>query len=284
MDRKNGKLGLILPSVLLYSILIFGGLFIIFKESLGYIPKLGLNEISLKYYINVLDKTHFRSMVYAIAIAVVSSGFSMIIGAFIAYRMTRSQSIKSSMLFIRFGMVLPYLYMIFIVTLSFSQSGLLSRLCHNLGLITSTDVFPNLIYGFWGIVLTFTLKGIPFVALLTYNVMRQISSRFDDVALTLGGSKWQIFKTIYLPLTRDTIVWSGMVLYIYQIGAFEVPYLLNKIKYQSFAVKIYSSYLSPKISDIPQTMALSILLFFVGLITSALYAIALRYLIKKVAE
>lgn len=284
MDRTFRKLGLILPSVLLYSILIIGGILLVFKESLGYIPNLGLDQVSLNHYIHAIDKNHMISMMYAIAIAVVSSCLSMVGGSLLAFKLTKMKTIRLSMFFIRLGMVLPYLYMVFIVMLTFSQSGLISRLLYGLGLVDGTSSFPNLIYGFWGIVLTFSLKGIPFVGLVTYNVMAQISSDFHDVASTLGAGKWQVFRTIYLPLSRDTIVWSGMVLYIYQLGAFEVPYLLNKLKYQSFSVKVYSSYLSPNIGQIPHTMALSIILFVVGILTSIIYAISLRSMIKKVTR
>lgn len=285
MDQKFRRVMHLLPIMTLYIVLIGGGLLLLVKDSLGYIPKLGFHQVTLSHYKSiVMDRHLLGQLAYSLRIAGISAILSMTIGTWVAYTMTGKKSDKpSSIVIMRIGMILPYLYMVFIVLLVFSQSGLVSRVFNGLNITSSTNDFPNLVYGSTGIILTYTLKGVPFVIFLVYNVMNQIKS-YDDVASTLGSSKWQVFRRIYLPLSRDTIVWSGMVLFIFDLGAFEVPFLLSKIKQQGYAVKIYSSYLAPSIQQIPYTMAMTMVLFLVGIGSVFIFALATRWFIRQVAK
>ena len=210
----------------------------------------------------------------------------MILGTLIAYKLTISTNVKLKKkmnYIIRLGMVLPYLYMVFLVILFFGQSGLLSRLLYHLNLISEPSSFPNILYGRYGfgIIIVYVLKGLPFVVLLVLNIMSKISGTYNDVAMTLGSSKSQIFRKIYLPLSRDTIVWSGMVLVAYDLGSFEVPYIFAHLKHKSFSVMLYSEYLKPSISSIPTTMSMTVILFGISLMTVVGFALITRYLIGR---
>ncbi len=288
MDRKYRKIVLLLPISMMYLMLIGGGFYVVLKESLGIIPNLGFTDLTFTYFSDILEQDDMMiSMMYSVGIAAISAILSMFIGTFIAYRMTQSKHGNMKSLIqhlLRFGMILPYLYMVFIVMLFFSQSGLVSRLLNVLGLVNNTQSFPNLIYGSMGIVLVYVLKGIPFVIFLVINVMNKISRDYEGVARTLGSNSIQILKRIYLPLSKDTIVWAGMVLYAYDLGSFEVPYILSQIKHQSFSVKLYSSYLNPSLSSVPETMAMTIILFGVGIVTVALFALVTRTLIGRTSR
>ena len=287
MDRKYWKLVLLTPITLLYSLLIGGGFWIILKESFGNIPTLGFEDVTFSYYSKAMyTNGFFHSVLFAIYLAVVSSVLSMVIGTWTAYRLTRAKNQKLKRLInsiMGLGIVLPYLYMVFLTMLFFSQSGVISRLLHALNLIHLPSDFPNLLYGRLGIgiIIVYVLKGIPFVTLLTMNVMSQISIDFEQVAMTLGGNNKQIFKKIYLPLSRDTIVWSGMVLFAYDLGSFEVPYIFSNLKSKSFSVMLYSEYLKPSIASIPITMAMTVILFGIGIISVILFALLVRTVIRR---
>ena len=290
MDRKYRKLVLLTPITLLYSLLIGGGFWIILKESFGIIPTLGFEEMTFSYYLEAMNMNgFFHSVFYAIYLAVVSSVLSMMIGTWIAYRLTRSknQRLKGVINSIMgLGIILPYLYMVFITMLFLSQSGLISRGLYMLNVIEFPSDFPNLLYGRLGIgiIIVYVLKGIPFVTLLTLNVMSQISINFEQVAMTLGGNNKQIFKKIYLPLSRDTIVWSGMVLFAYDLGSFEVPYIFSNLKTRSFSVMLYSEYLKPSITSIPTTMAMTVILFGIGIVSVILFALFVRTIIRRLHQ
>lgn len=281
MDRKFNKVVLLTPISLLYMLLIGGGFFIVIKESLGSIPNLGFKQLTWHYYYEVIREDSFlKSILYSLGLAFSSSFISVVIGTIVAYKMTYT-TLRKSISGFRLGMVLPYLYMVFLVMLFFSSSGVVSRMMYHTGFITVPNDFPNLIYGWGGIVLVFILKGIPFVGLLVLNVMSRINEDFNDVGMTLGSNRLSLFRKIYLPLSQDTIVWSGMVLFAYDLGSFEVPYIFTQIKRQSFSVKLYSAYLNPSIESVPMTMAMTVILFVVGLLSIVVYGLLLRGFIRR---
>lgn len=281
MGQKFSRVMLLTPISLLYMLLIGGGFFIVIKESFGIIPNIGFNQVTWAYYYDVItDESFIRSIFYSVVIAITASFLSMVIGTLIAYKMTYTNYLKSLSGF-RLGMVLPYLYMVFLVILFFSGSGVVSRMMYHMKLISLPNDFPNLIYGWGGIVLVFVLKGVPFVTLLVFNVMGRINEDYNDVAMTLGSNRLNVFRRIYLPLSQDTIVWSGMVLYAYDLGSFEVPYILTQVRQQSFSVKLYSEYLSPNIESVPVTMAMTVVLFVVGIVSIVIYGFLMRSVIRR---
>jgi len=170
--------------------------------------------------------------------------------------------------------------MVFISVLVFSRTGILSRLLFSLGAIENLDQFPQLIYNKsgLGVILVFVLKGTPFVTLYVVNVMDKVKGDFQSVAETLGANKLQRLRYLYLPLCSNAIVWSVIILFAYNMGAFEVPFLFLGQSNIPLSVKLYSAYIDPHIQMIPYTMALNILLLILGTTGVALYA----YLLKKV--
>lgn len=284
MDKRVRSVILLTPISLLYAVLIGGGFFIVIKESFGYIPNLGFDQLSFEYYKAVVQAPGFiRSLVMSLLTATIAASLSMILGAFFAFILARSKKpiiVKRASALMRFGIIMPYLYMVFLVSLFFSQSGLVSRLLHVFTNHQPQD-FPNLIYGSSGVVLVFVLKGVPFVTMLVYNVMSNIKNDYGDVAMTLGSKRSHLFRKLYMPLAKDTIVWTGMVLFAYDLGSFEVPYILSQLKSQTFSVKLFSEYLSPNISSIPLTMAMTVVLFLVGIISVTIFALTTRYLIGR---
>jgi len=283
MRSKTAPLLLLMPILLLYGVLIGGGLLHTFVESLGYIPAVGLHEISFSAYRLNLGDSFAGSMLFSIAIAFVSSSLSTILGFLIACVMTNSghhpiRTLTQRML--QVGVILPYLYVIFMATTFFGQSGMISRVFHLLNITTEPKDFPRLILDPAGIgmILVFVLKGTPFVALFSFNILSHVSSRYGHVARTLGASGLTILKRIYLPLCSSGLVWSSSVLFAYNLGSFEVPYLMGSLRPVTLSAKLYSSFISPDIRDIPQTMAANILLLALGLVALTLYAMLVRRL------
>jgi len=276
---------LFMPVLILYLIFIGGGFFRSFIESLGYLQFLGLTKLSLEYYKAVLNhKDFFIDLWFSIRIAFISSLTSTILGVIIAYCIaeTKSGALKSAAVkAINTGLILPYLYSIFLAMTFFSQAGFVSRVLYQLKIISGTEDFPGLLYdpSGAGIMIAFVFKGIPFVALFTTNVMAHISGEFGDAARSLGAGKLRILRKVYLPLSSTVIVWCACILFAYYLGSFEVPYILGSLSPRALSSRLYSLYINPDIFKIPQTMALSILIFAIGIITTAAYAVLLKKLI-----
>jgi molybdate transport system permease protein len=51
----------------------------------------------------------------------------------------------------------------------------------------------------------------PFLVLSVEAGLRQLDSRFEDVARTLGGSRWYVFRRVTLPSIKPSLI-AGLVL------------------------------------------------------------------------
>lgn len=287
MGQKSRGLIRLGPMFVLYTFFIIGGIVNIGIESLGYIPNLGFLDVHFGYYAEILmGPGMFGNTLYSLFIALVSATLSIIIGVVVAFWLVRTSqhSIRRVATgFLSIGVILPYLYMVFLVIVTFTRSGILSRWLNAAGVIGGIDGMPSLVYGNYGIgiIITFVLKGFPFVALMAMNVMSGINDNYSDVASTLGCSERKLLQRIYLPLSSDVVIWSGAVLFTYQMGAFEVPYLLGQLKTRTLSSLLYSSYISPDIRHIPITAAMTIILFLISLIAICVYAFVLRGIIRR---
>ena len=164
MGERSRPIGYLLPIIILYVVLIGGGLYKVLLESLGYIPALGMTDVTLQHYTHILSSPGFvRDLLFTLFIALTAATISVVTGTLLAFKLTRTQIpwLKSMVARVmQFGMILPYLYMIFIVTLLFSKTGIYSRFLYSLGLIDGLNQFPTLVYEPYGIgiLLVFILK------------------------------------------------------------------------------------------------------------------------------
>jgi putative spermidine/putrescine transport system permease protein len=98
-------------------------------------------------------------------------------------------------------MLLPHFVAGYIVVLFFAQSGWISSLFYQLGLISDRAQFPILVidaYGI-GIILTYIWKEVPFVILMLLPVYYQLDQNYEQVVRTLGGRRWQVFRDAEWP-------------------------------------------------------------------------------------
>ncbi len=276
----------LLPMILLFGIFLVGGILQVFWESMGHIPALGMNRISVDAYVDIVQEPNFLiNMSFSLVLALISASIATITGVLIAYGIYLSKSKYIQVLIkkiLQMGLMLPYLYMVLLVILSIGKTGFLSRLLYQLGFIEGIKEFPELVYhpyGF-GIILVFILKGAPFVALFTLNILNEINTGYGEIAKTLGGNHSSILLKIYLPFLSESIVWCASILLVYQIGSFEVPFLLGTNEPITLSSKLYSLYIHSDIQTIPKTMAMNIIILIISTITVFLYSILLKTIMK----
>ncbi|MBB6215519.1 putative spermidine/putrescine transport system permease protein [Anaerosolibacter carboniphilus] len=284
--KKSIPYLLILPIVLLYGIFIGGGLIGIVQESLGHIPVIGLEGFTMKYYRLIISQKYFiKSFLYSIYIASAAAVIATVLGVMIAYAFVMCQS-KSIQRIVKkalqFGLILPYLYGIFLAMILLNQTGFFARLLYNTGVIRESASFPELIFDrkAIGIIWVFVFKGTPFIALFVMNVMARIGNTYGDVARSLGSGSLTILRKIYLPLSSNSIIWTSSIIFAYALGSFEVNYLLSSISPVPISAKLYSLFIHPDLTVIPQTMALSVMLFVIGVSLVGVYSFLLRFVLK----
>lgn len=242
--------------------------------------------LSFFHYRRLLNQSGFWiNLFYSLYLAVAASLLATVIGTMAAYGIATSETALIRRLTERVmqaGLVLPYLYAVFLAFLILGQAGLLSRLALALGAIDSQEAFPALIFdpAGLGMIWVYTFKGIPFVTLMSLTVMTRINRQYNEVARTLGAGKMERLLKIYLPLCRRVILWSCLVLFAYALGSFEVPHLLSAFSPRPLSASLYSLYLRPGIASYYEAMAQGMLMLVFGGIVAGLYLSLLNKLLK----
>jgi putative spermidine/putrescine transport system permease protein len=225
------------------------------------------------------------NLIFSLYVALTASFVSMVLGIITAYcyivvRHNRIKKITLSML--QLALMLPYVFAISLGMLFLAKTGLLSRFLYQVGILHDFTVFPALIFDQLGIGIlwVYVFKGTPFVAVFVMNGMRQVSPSYAQVAKTLGAGNFMMLRKIYLPLCAKTIVWATVVLFAYQLGSFEVPYLLSPISPLPLSAQLYSLYHQTEGDGVPKAMAMSLIILVSGGLVGGLYALGLYKLVR----
>ncbi len=282
MGRRNHRIialiGYFGVPILVYGLLIFGGLYLVARESLGYIPAFGMVDVTFGYYIDVLSSRIFlRGTLFSVYLAVVSTLLSTVIGVYLAQYMVFTKRLWIRRLVngsSRILVILPYLYMVYLVIFTFSDTGFLARLLHIVGVDNGIGILFDPL-GI-GMILSFVLKGAPFVVVYVLGVMDNVKKEYAVVSRNLGASHYLTVRSIYIPLCKTSILWCAGVLFAYTMGSFEVPMLLSTASQNTLSVSMYRLYTGTSIADIPSSMAMNIYLLIVNIVAGGLFVLGLN--------
>lgn len=161
---------------------------------------------------------------------------------------------------------------IFILNI-FSKSGLLARILSALDLISSQEQFINLVYDKYGIgiILAYLWKEIPFIIYFAISIMANINDSLGEAAINLGASKWETFRKVTLPLCKNTILSGFLIIFVFALGAYEIPQLLGPTLPKALPVLSYIQYIHPNLQNRPYAMALNGIIILISLISALLY-------------
>lgn len=249
-------------------------------QSLGYFPAIGLNEVTFRYYQEVLnDKGFLASLRFSLYTSFIASAIAIIIGVLLSYAILQFRN-KRQMVenLFRLPVIVPHLVVVLLMINTLSQTGIFSRLFYHIRLINDHSQFPAILYGKngIGIMLVYIWKGIPFVAITTYGILSKVSNKLSDVACNLGANKRQVFFYVFLPLIMPSILSSFIIIFAFSFGAYEVPLLLGPTSPKTLSVQAFIEYNDPVLYNRPYAMVINILMIII--------AIALTWLYMKVFE
>jgi putative spermidine/putrescine transport system permease protein len=273
---------LLSPALLVILGIFITGIILGFVQSLGYFPVIGLEDFTLKYYMDILSDGEFLSSLrFSLYISIVSSIAAVILGVGLAYLMLKNKH-KNGMekVLYKLPIIVPHIVAALLVYNILSQSGILPRLFYSLGLISSQEQFPELIFdrGGIGIITAYLWKEIPFVAMVVYTVLGNINDKLTEVALNLGARQSQVFWHVLLPMAMPSILSSFIIIFAFSFGAFEVPYLLGPTGPKALAVKAYIEYSNPDLINRPYAMAINSMITIISIALVWLYEKSFRVL------
>ena len=283
----------ITPYILLVPQLILGAIFIIglgtgIIQSLGVIPAFGLTEPTLKYYKEILTRSDIlQSLKYSLYIAFVSAFFATSIGTILCAILVNLRQVKGKVMrVVQIPIIVPHVIVALFAINILSQNGILARLGAQLGLISEQQQFPLLLYDGHGIgvILAYLWKEIPFIVYFVIALMANISDSLGEAATNLGANRIQVFWKITLPLCMNTILSGFLIIFVFALGAYELPFILGATLPRALPVLAYIEYSKPDLLARPYAMAINGLMIAVSCSVAVIYYILLSRSTKKLAS
>jgi len=280
------------PYLLLVPQLILGAVFIIglltgIIQSLGMIPAFGLTEPTFDYYKEVLTRPEtMQSLKYSLYIAFVSAFFATAVGVFICALLVGKNKTKGKVVrVVQLPIIVPHIVVALFVVNILSQNGILARVCAMIGIISDQQQFPMLLYDSHGVgvIIGYLWKEIPFIAYFVIALMANINGSLGEAAINLGANKIQTFMKVTLPLCMNTILSGFLIIFVFALGAYELPYILGATTPKALPVLAYIEYSKPDLLARPYAMAINGIIIIISLLAAVVYYILLNRSVKKLA-
>jgi len=285
MKHKTTIFLLLLPFLLITGI-VLTAVWNVLVQSFGYIPAFGLTKPTLAYYLQVFTRTDFLSAVWvSLKIALWSAVFSTILGVLVSMALIRCRKTTGGFLYaVRLPILVPHAVVAVFVIQILSQTGLIARLGYSLGLLQDPSRFPQLLYtpGYWGTILAYLWKEIPFVAYFVLAFMSSISETLGEAAENLGASSLRSFWEVTLPLSVPVISRAFLIIFIFAFGGYELPLLLGSTLPKALSVQTYLVYMSPDLLHRPLSMAMNGVVLLLSAGMALLYSMVVSRLNRKI--
>lgn len=268
------------PAVVVPAALFVGGLVLGLAQSFNYFPVVGMNDFSLDAYGEVISRAGFlRSLALTVLVSGVTTGVTLVLGFLTALTLRRRLFARRALLFVyQLPLTMPYLVVAVGMMMLVDQSGLLARVLYHLGIITEPAQFPALVHDDRGvaIILVYVWKQVPFIGLIALAVLQSIGADYEQLARSLGATRFQTLRHILLPLVAPALVPASIIIFAFTFGSFEVPLLLGKSFPSMLSVFAYRLYTDADLAVRPQAMAAGMFI--------ALCVLSLVYVYRRAAR
>ena len=212
---------LLLPALLLLALLFAYPLLGIVNRSVykaGYTLDFYRQIFRVPVYLQVLGATFKVSALVTIV--------CLALGYPLAYMLATRRPRTAQLLMII--VVLPFFTSIIVRTYAWmvllGRNGIVNQYLIALGL---TDKPLAFLYNQAGVVIGMSYVLLPYMVLTVYSVMRGIDPGLVRAAHSLGASRFQAFRRVFLPLSLPGIAGGTLLVFILSLGFFITPALMG---------------------------------------------------------
>jgi len=252
------------PALLIILLLFGGGLFLGLLQALGSLDSKELFFISFSHFQNVLGDPDFTtSLALTLYISLTSTLIAATVSVLLALGLMQWAANNRFINFVlQIPLTVPHLVIAISMIFLLAPSGLISRICSFLGLISNSSSFPLLVNDELGIgILTvYIWKEIPFITFMLLAVLKNMGSELLEVGSTLKASKLQRFLYITLPILLPSLGAACLIVFAFTFGAFEVPYLLGRTFPNVLPVWAYKNYSDIDLLARPEGIAIGLII------------------------
>jgi iron(III) transport system permease protein len=171
---------------------------------------------------SVLDPGHQTAFVNSLILAAVVGALGTALGFLFALTAVRAGLGRRWLTFLDAAALLPLVSPPFTTSIaiifSFGPKGFITH-----GLLGLSNVSA---YGFWSTALAETLTYFPIAYLTLRPILAAIDPNLEEMAFSLGGSRWRIFRTVTLPLAVPGFANAFLLLFAASLADFATPLIL----------------------------------------------------------
>lgn len=266
---------LLAPAVVVLAGLFGAGMLLGAALSFGYSPFADDNVVSFDHYGTVIGDDRFvASLILTFQIAFISTVLSMILAVWIAMVLRkRFRGTGLGTFIFQIPLPVPHLVAASGILLLVTQSGILSRVLVAGNLTERAADFPVLTFDRWGIsiILTYLWKEVPFIGLVVLAVLKGVGPQYEELAMTLGATRWQRFRFVLLPLIMPGLLSSSIIVFAFAFSNYEIPLLLGVPKPAVLPVYSFNLFSDPDLALRPPAMASSMVLAISAMLFLVMY-------------
>ncbi|MBT5822930.1 MAG: ABC transporter permease subunit [Rhodobacteraceae bacterium] len=214
------------------------------------------------------DDLYWKAYLSSLKIALISTGFTLLIGYPIAYSMARAApEWRPTLLML---VVLPFWTSFLIRVYAWmgilSNEGLLNQFLLWSGLISEPLTILNTNAAVYiGIVYTY----LPFMILPIYSTLEKMDDSLLEAAEDLGCSRTSAFWLVTIPLSKTGIIAGCFLVFIPTLGEFVIPSLLGGSQTLMIGKVLWEEFFNNR--DWPVASAVAIILLLILIIPIILF-------------
>ncbi len=275
------------PSLLLVGVLFGGAVVQTILRSAGLLGTGAGGTFSLAAYRTLLtDPVVGRSLVLTAAVAVIATAVSVVLGiaaALLLHRLGRGRKLATTLF--QLNLPIPHVIGAVAILALLGQSGLLSRIGAQTGVVDGPAAFPAITFDPWaiGVIVQYVWKEVPFIGIVALAILAARGDELDDAARTLGATRWQRLRHVTLPLLLPGVLSAAVIVFAFTFGAFEVPLLLGPTSPTLLPVLAHRRYIDTDLAARPEAMAISVVLTVVVIAVVLISAAVARRSIRSEA-
>ena len=114
--------------------------------------------------------------------------------------------------------------------------------------------------------------------------MANINGNLGEAAVNLGAGRWKAFCKVTLPLCFQTILSGFLIIFVFALGAYEMPFLLGATIPKALPILAYNQYTHPDLRHRPYAMALNGIIIVISMISAAAYFILMKKNMKNLTN
>ena len=226
------------------------------------------------YYKEILGReASIQAFIYSFKIAGISAGLSILIGIFMCYVLISTKRNGLINAIVKLPIIVPHTIVALMIVNVMSQNGLLARMLFHLNIISDQSQFPLFINdaGGVGVILAYIWKEAPFVIYFVITLMAAISSNLGEAAINLGASRLTAFIKVSLPLCIGNILSAFLIIFVYALGAYELPQILGATQPKALPILSYIEFQKPDLRLRPYAMAYNGVLTVISVFAAIVY-------------